>query len=64
MGLLKDILTEVSNLGSNVYDTRAVVKNGRVNIYIVLEVQNIHHCEAIMRAIKGVRDVITVGRHS
>ncbi|MGB9682070.1 MAG: RelA/SpoT family protein, partial [bacterium] len=28
VGLLKDILTEVSNLGSNVYDTRAIVKNG------------------------------------
>lgn len=64
VGLLKDILTEISNLGSNVYDTRAVVKNGRVNIYIVLEVQNIHHCEAIMRAIRGVKDVIMVGRHT
>ena len=64
VGLLKDILTEVSNLGSNVYDTRAIVKNGRVNIYIVLEVQNIHHCDAIVRAIKGVKDVIMVGRHT
>lgn len=64
VGLLKDILTEVSNLGSNVYDARAVVKNGRVNVYIVLEVQNIHHCEAIMRAIRGVKDVISVGRHT
>lgn len=64
VGLLKDILTEVSNLGSNVYDARAVVKNGRVNIYIVLDVQNIHHCEAILRAIKGVKDVISVGRHT
>ncbi|MBC7320913.1 bifunctional (p)ppGpp synthetase/guanosine-3',5'-bis(diphosphate) 3'-pyrophosphohydrolase [bacterium] len=64
VGLLKDILTEVSNLGSNVYDARAVVKNGRVNIYIVLDVQNIHHCEAILRAIRGVRDVISVGRHT
>lgn len=64
VGLLKDILTEISNLGSNVYDARAVVKNGRVNVYIVLEVQNIHHCEAIMRAIRGVKDVIMVGRHT
>jgi GTP pyrophosphokinase len=64
VGLLKDILTEVSNLGSNVYDARAVVKNGRVNIYIVLDVQNIHHCEAILRAIRGVKDVISVGRHT
>ncbi|MGC8971289.1 MAG: RelA/SpoT family protein [bacterium] len=64
VGLLKDILTEISNLGSNVYDARAVVKNGRVNIYIVLDVQNIHHCEAILRSIKGVKDVISVGRHT
>lgn len=64
VGLLKDILTEISNLGSNVYDARAIVKNGRVNVYIVLEVQNIHHCEAIMRAIRGVKDVIMVGRHT
>ncbi|MCX7796231.1 MAG: bifunctional (p)ppGpp synthetase/guanosine-3',5'-bis(diphosphate) 3'-pyrophosphohydrolase [bacterium] len=64
VGLLKDVLTEISNLGSNVYDARAVVKNGRVNIYIVLDVQNIHHCDAILRAIRGVKDVISVGRHT
>ncbi len=64
VGLLKDVLTEISNLGSNVYDARAVVKNGRVNVYIVLDVQNIHHCEAILRAIRGVKDVISVGRHT
>lgn len=64
VGLLKDVLTEISNLGSNVYDARAVVKNGRVNVYIVLDVQNIHHCEAILRAIRSIKDVISVGRHT
>ncbi|MFH1389437.1 MAG: bifunctional (p)ppGpp synthetase/guanosine-3',5'-bis(diphosphate) 3'-pyrophosphohydrolase [Candidatus Margulisiibacteriota bacterium] len=63
VGVLKDILAEVSEIGTNVYGAKISTKRGSFAVLLLtVDVKNVDHLRRVIASIKKVTDVYTVNR--
>ena len=63
VGVLKDILAEISEIGTNVYGAKISTKRGSFAILLLtVDVKNVDHLNRVIASIKKVTDVYTVNR--
>ncbi len=63
-GVLADIVTAVSNLKTNIRESRALTDGGKGSIDITVDVGDTKHLQKVVKVLKGIRGVIEVERIS
>jgi GTP pyrophosphokinase len=63
-GILAEITSAISNLKTNIVESRSTTDGGRGMVEVTVEIHDIRHLRKVIQALKGIRGIHEVERVS